>query len=325
MSLRSYLRGIYYIYNHGIKGFRKEEKRLFHQYYQNQDSINVARPSVIFMIDGRSIHGGLTDRLRGICSVYTYCKQKGIPFYLNAVFPFKLEDYLVPNKYDWRIPEGDISYDSCKSAPIFVNDYQFNTRLHRFYINKRLREKKQFHIYGNTPFLDDHFTESFAELFKPSPRFQQDIDSLSSSLNLSSDYVAITTRFQQLLGDFKETGYKTLDEKGKQALITKCINKIEELHESELKERRILCTSDSITFLNEVNKLPYVSIIPGNVVHMDHTSDASFETYEKSFLDLYMIAGAEKIVLLQTSDMYPSGFPKRAAMIYNRPFAHIAF
>lgn len=358
MSLRSYLRGIYYIYNHGIKGFRKDEKRLLHQYYQNNDSINVARPSAIFMIDGRSIHGGLTDRLRGICSVYTYCKLKGIPFHLNAVFPFKLEDYLVPNKYDWRILEEEISYDPRKSTPVLVNDYQFDTRLHRFYLNKRLREKMQMHIYGNTPFLDSHFNESFNELFRPSPRLQADLDTLTASLfpplspnlaqqltspqatnpltstpstlppnpsPLTRHYVAIVTRFQQLLGDFKETGYKTLDEEGKQALITKCINKIEELHNTELQGKQILCTSDSITFLNEVNKLPYVNIIPGKVVHMDHTSEASFETYEKSFLDLFMIAKAEEVILLQTDDMYPSGFPKLAAKIGGKEFHKISF
>lgn len=286
------------------------------------------------MIDGRAIHGGLTDRLRGICSVYTYCKQKGIPFHLNAVFPFKLEDYLVPNKYDWRISEDEISYDPRKSTPVLVNDYQFDTRLHRFYLNKLLREKMQMHIYGNTPFLDSHFNESFNELFRPSPRLQADLDNLTASLfpplspnpsPLTRHYVAIVTRFQQLLGDFKETGYKTLGEDGKKALIVKCINKIEELHNTGLQGKQILCTSDSITFLNEVNKLPYVSIIPGKVVHMDHTSDASFETYEKSFLDLFMIAKADEVMLLQTDDMYPSGFPKRAAMMGNKIFRCLKF
>lgn len=337
-NIRSLLRGLYYIYNTGVKGFRKEEKQLKQRYYQYYDNKFVLRTSVVFMIDGRAIHGGLTDRLRGICSVYTYCKQKRIPFHLNAVFPFRLEDYLVPNTYDWRISEEEISYDSRKSAPVLVNDYQFDTRLHRFHLNKRLREKKQMHIYGNTPFLDSHFNESFNELFRPSPRLQSDLDTLTATLfssltpnqasvlnPLTSHYTAIVTRFQQLLGDFKETGYKTLDNEDKQALITKCINKIEELHNTELQGKQILCTSDSITFLNEVNKLPYVSIIPGKVVHMDHTSGASFETYEKSFLDLFMIARADKVILLQTDDMYPSGFPKRAAMIGNKPFHYITF
>lgn len=358
MSLRTFLRALYYIHNFGIKGFRKEEKQLKQKYYQYYDNKFILRPSVVFMIDGRAIHGGLTDRLRGICSVYTYCKQKGIPFHLNAVFPFKLEDYLVPNKYDWRISEEEISYDLRKSTPVLVNDYQFDTRLHRLYLNKRLREKMQIHIYGNTPFLDSHFNESFNELFRPSPRLKADLDNLTATIfpplspnlaqqltspqatapltstlstltpnpsSLTRHYVAIVTRFQQLLGDFKETGYKTLDEEGKQALISKCINKIEELHNTELQGKQILCTSDSVTFLDEVNKLPYVSIIPGKVVHMDHTSDASFETYEKSFLDLFMIAKADEVILLQTGDMYPSGFPKRAAMIGGKPFKQIVF
>lgn len=346
------------------RGFRRVERELYRKYYHKGSSKTVVKDNtkkVVFMLDGRAIHGGLTDRLKGICSVYSYCKLHNIPFYLHAVYPFHLSDYLEPNSYDWTISEEEISYDSNISTPVVLNDYQLNTRFHNCYLTSRLlSKKKQIHIYGNTPFLDSHFNESFNELFRPSPRLQKDLDTLTATLipsltstpssltssqspltpnpstlthipltstpsPLTRHYVAVVTRFQQLLGDFKETGYKTLGEEGKHALIVKCINKIEELHNTELQGKQILCTSDSITFLNEVNKLPYVSIIPGNVVHMDHTSDASFETYEKSFLDLFMIAKADEVILLQTDDMYPSGFPERAAMIGGKPFKHITF
>lgn len=355
MNPKTFLRAIYYMYVRYDRGFRRVERELYRKYYHKGSSKTVVKDNtkkVVFMLDGRAIHGGLTDRLKGICSVYSYCKLHNIPFYLHAVYPFRLSDYLEPNSYDWTISEEDISYDSNISTPVVLNDYQLNTRFHNYYLSSRLlSKKKQIHIYGNTPFLDSHFNESFNELFRPSPRLQSDLDNLTATIfpplspnlaqqltspqattpltshpsPLTRHYVAVVTRFQQLLGDFKETGYKTLDEEGKQALISKCINKIEELHNTELQGKQILCTSDSITFLDEVNKLPYVSIIPGNIVHMDHTSGASFETYEKSFLDLFMIAKADEVILLQTDDMYPSGFPKLAAKIGGKNFHLISF
>lgn len=46
---------------------------------------------VVFMIDGKTPHGGLSDRLRGLFSVYYYCMQKNYCFKVAWVFPFKLQ------------------------------------------------------------------------------------------------------------------------------------------------------------------------------------------------------------------------------------------
>ena len=58
---------------------------------------------------------------------------------------------------------------------------------------------------------------------------------------------------------------------------------------------------------------------------MDHTSDASNEVYMKSFVDLFVLSKAEKIYLLQTGDMYHSGFAKQASMIENVPYEEVLF
>lgn len=59
--------------------------------------------AVVFMaLNETTFSGGLSDRLRGIVSVYAECKRQGRPF--RIVFePLHLEDYLAPNVYDWRI------------------------------------------------------------------------------------------------------------------------------------------------------------------------------------------------------------------------------
>ena len=56
---------------------------------------------------------------------------------------------------------------------------------------------------------------------------------------------------------------------------------------------------------------------------MDHTSDASNEVYMKSFVDL--LSKAEKIYLLQTGNMYHSGFAKYASMVEETSYEEIIF
>lgn len=309
----------------GCGGWHKQEKELLDKYYHiGAGECHIKVPSVVFMIDGRTVHGGLTDRLCGICSVFTYCQKHNIPFHLHAVYPFRLQDYLEPNLYDWTIEEADIIYDSRYAQPVLVNDYQFTPRLHETYLCHQLKLDKQLHVYGDTPMYDQYFSASFHTLFRPSVVLQQAID--EQKRRIDSPYIAIVTRFQQLLGDFKETGYKTLTEADGKNLIQRCIDKIAELYDTYYKGYRILCTSDSITFLQTIiSQLPYVHIIPGKVVHMDHTSDANMRVYLKSFIDMFMIAGADKVCLLQTGDMYKSAFPRRAAMIGGKTFIYVKF
>lgn len=327
MDIRNFIRGLYYIFLKPEKGFIKQQKDIQSQYYtESLLRLNKqSKASVVFMIDGRTIHGGLADRLKGICSAYAYCKEKGLSFKLNANYPFDLKDYLIPNKYDWSISPENICYSTVCAKPVLLNDYQLNVKLHRFYLNRCLKDYKQIHLYSNSPFLSEKIAESFQELFKPSERVLQDLDHLRQSIGLGTKYISITTRFQQLLGDFKEVGYKTLSVDEQKKLVEKVIDKVKSLHEGLYAGTQILCTSDSITFLQEVDKLPYVHIIPGKVVHMDHTTDASFEEYEKSFLDLFMLMDAQKLLLLQTGDMYSSGFPRFAAQISNKPFLSVKF
>lgn len=86
-----------------------------------------------------------------------------------------------------------------------------------------------------------------------------------------------------------------------------------------------MVTSDSRKFLDVVDKLDYVYTIPGKVVHMSYTEDMHFETHLKSFVDLMMLADAEKLYLLVTGDMYHSGFAESASFINNRPYKVINF
>lgn len=307
-------------------GFHEEEKKLFDLFYTSEKRIGVETLQIVVMVDGRCVHGGLADRIRGIATIYDYCKEKGIPFYLRYVYPFRLEDYFVPNHYDWRIAENQISYHPEEALPIQLQVKLLPNKLHRLYLNHLISKypRRQLHIYSNALFADSRFSQNFADLFRPTYRLQEALSVQTAHIRMP--YIAMVFRFQQLLGDFKEDGYRILSVQEQKELVERCINKVEELHVLYHSKQKILVTSDSITFLETIKKQKeYVSIIPGEVVHMDYTSGAEYEVYMKSFVDLLMLSRAEKIYLLQTGDMYRSGFAKRAAKIHNVPYEEIVF
>lgn len=73
------------------------------------------------MIDGRIRHGGLCDRLCGIVSTYICCKENNIDFRLFFNYPYNIENYLIPNSYEWRIKENEISFNPLESKFVYIS------------------------------------------------------------------------------------------------------------------------------------------------------------------------------------------------------------
>lgn len=69
------------------------------------------RPTVISVIVEGLLTAGLSDHLRATLSIYRMCKKRGLPYRIYWAFPFNLEDYLVPAKYDWRISYESLRWD----------------------------------------------------------------------------------------------------------------------------------------------------------------------------------------------------------------------
>lgn len=295
------------------------------------------RKMVVYMIDGRTKHGGLADRLRGIISTYDVCRSLGYDFRIHFVHPFRLDDFLVPNKVDWSIREEELCYNSEDSSVVYCGSNGTHVELpfQRLYLRQRMKAaRKQVHVYTNAHLLQrgDKFSRLFHELFKCSPALDAALNKYAIT-NLAPpyprtpapSYVSMTFRFQQLLGDFKENDYAVLPSDEQQELIERCISKIDELHR-QMPDETVLVTADSRRFLEAAaDRLPYVYVVRGNVAHMDWSDNIPFEVNLKSFLDLMMISRAKKAFLLQTGKMYNSGFPRRAAQIGNVPFKHIRF
>ena len=251
-----------------------------------------------------------------------------LPF--KIVFePLHLQDYLVPNQYDWQLNTDEICWDIEKVYPCTLLTYHHNLRncfqrfaqrmILRYYLKKHY---KQIHIYSNMAIADKEFSTLFKELFRPSERLQDQIDYHLSQLGGAKKYISLTFRFRQLLGDFKEGG-EVLPESEREAYVLRCIKGIEELH-AEFPSERLLVTSDSKMFLDRLSYLDYVYVIPGNVVHMGFTFDASQDVYMKSFVDYYMLSNAKKVFQMTDKLLFRSGFPKRAAMLNGAKYVEIS-
>lgn len=278
----------------------------------------------VMRVDGRVYHGGLNDRFKGAVSWWNYCQERGLEYKLLYTYPFDLTDYVVPNKYDWRINESEIP-DSIFDTRIFFGRAENGRRL------AKLKTRKNIWYYGNLdislgldyPPYNTPWGEIFNYLFKPSERVQQELDKLK--LKIGSKYVAAVYRFQNLLGDFAEYKYKSIeDSEQRNQLINRALQELEKVHEQN-PDMRVLVTSDSLTFLEKAIGLPYVFVIPGDMEHMDSTQVGEQNKYQylKSFLDYFMIAGAEKTYSIVIGKMYRSEFPEYAAKINNHPFIRI--
>lgn len=286
--------------------------------------------AVVVMVDGKLPHGGLTDRIRNILSLYSYCKQNGIPFKIFYNYPTPLTYYLLPNQYDWRITPAEISNHFLDSQEIdlFVNELpvDYNNKIHLSILEQTLSNNRrcQYHIYGNAYFARGHYKPLFEELFKPSVYLAMRLEAIRNSF--SEPYESVTLRFQMLLGDLEEGAFEVFGAQQQEELMEKCIDKIDELwRDNYFSTPKILVTSDSSRFLSRISLQGYVYTVPGNMEHMDYTHNPDIEMNAKPFLDLYALMQSQRLTQLITGKMYKSGFPSFAAELGNVPYHEIFF
>lgn len=314
--------------------YAQKAKILAQSYTDGQKDHDTNHDTIIVMVNDIMHGGGLGDRLHGMISMYMFAKKHDLKFKINHVNPFQLSDYFEPNAYDWQIDPDTIAYNLQSAVPIqmaqtwakYKGTCEEEAAFMKRYLAKVIKKhpSKEYHLYTNAHFASDPETYSrvFHELFKPSERLKEAVEENKS--HIGSEYISITLRFQNLLGDFFEGKYPTLPEVEQEELIQRVIDKIKEVHTGENENYKVLVTSDSRKFLDAATKqLDYVYTIPGKIVHMAYTPVHDFNTHLKSFVDLMMLADAEKLYLLVTDNMYRSGFAKSASFINNKPYEEI--
>ena len=308
-------------------------EELIKEYYGKHDDFpGKTDNSIIFMCDGKLYHGGLTDRLRGALTTYYLAKRLKRPFYINWTSPFKLENYLEPNSYDWRISPEQIDYDIRVSTPLVFHSYppkrywKRNILSSLIFVKWLANKKKTKHVYTNFHFPKNRFSELYKELFKPSNLLLEEINKHSAVLG--EKYWSFSFRFCMLLGDFTDVT-TVLPEPLSPAKIEELINKnIKELQTwmKNLPEGyKCLVTSDSQLFLDKVAMVDSrIYIVPGKISHIDVDKSCD-EAWLKTFVDQNLIMKADKVFLIKTDRMYKSGFAEYAALIGGREFIYHSF
>lgn len=309
---------------------REVQKHVARYYTADAPRAGNSRKMVVCMADGRMHHGGLCDRLRGFVSVYSVCKAMGIDFRIYFRHPFRLEDYLLPNAVDWTVDDAEMCYNSRDAMPLFcgTNGTHVEQGFQRLWLRQNFaKDYKQIHVYTNAHIENGRrFKPLFEELFRPSAGLQEAVRAVQDEIG--GPYVAVTSRFQQLLGDFREGDgqYEILPPEARRQLMERSLRAIETIHSSLRDGLPLLLTSDSVGFLDFATaRLPYVHRVPGSLTHMDYESHSPAGAQLKSFADLLALSHAERVFLLKTGKMYNSGFPRIGALIGGKPFKLVRF
>ena len=295
----------------------------FRNEYKTLTNVNGGgKKIVIFFIDGKTIHGGLSDRLRGLFSTYYYCLKEGIDFKVFWTYPFNLQDYLEPNKVNWLIEGKAISHNKNEVAFRFFNSYSLMNNNETSFLKIMNTKKHEIHVYSNITLHEEMYHIFFNDLFKPSKM-------LSDALQYNTDkiggkYISVSFRFIGILGDFKDTYFKKELGAEEKEYISKCLDVICRLKTKHPNVPKILVTSDSRVFLEKASSLAYVYIIPGTVVHMDGVNKNMEQNDLKVFLDMLMISKAECCYSYSYGKMFKgTKFAKISALIGNRRFIGI--
>lgn len=143
------------------------------KYYSKNNKGGENKPCVIYMADGKIIHGGLGDRLKGIISLYNYAKLKQIDFKIFFVSPFNLREYLIPNAYDWIIENEELSYNSNYAQAVIIKGD--SNELQRI-LNRKNSRWGQLHVYTNASPININFHKDFFELFKVTSSLAEEIN-----------------------------------------------------------------------------------------------------------------------------------------------------
>lgn len=303
----------------GIK-VRHLEKYYFHKYENtknNNKTTATNTQTLVFMADGKWTHGGLTDRLRGIASTWSFAKKHGLNFKIFHTSPFELDAILKPNQIQWKIQESELDWNNSKPVLLYREDFDNEKALERQLDSCH----SQFHVYSCVDSVGAQFPNLFNELFTPSDMLQ---DALALYAKLEpKTYGAVSFRMQNLLGDFYEGNFDQLDcEYKKQELVASAMKTLDNIASRHPQWNYVLVTADSPALLEEATKHDKVVSVSGKSVHIDFCKSKTEQDYLKAFVEFMLISKAQKAYLYHNKkyNTYLSNFPKYAASLGAVPF-----
>ena len=233
------------------------------------------------------------------------------PFKVIFNHPFKLEEYLSVNKYNWIANQSELSY-SLQNVRLIP--YNGSGKIPR--LSKTI---KQYHVYcyiGYDIISSNHVLDAesvwrnlFLELFKPSQALNECLNCCSLD---SSGYVAVHLRFVNALENFEKDQFNSLTEDKRENLIQRCLKGIRLIIDQN-KNKQIVVFSDSKVFLERVKVLPVI-VLDGKVGHISFTEN-THEVAMKTFVDFYAISKACRVIRILAPEMYNTVFSYYAAVL----------
>ncbi len=285
-------------------------------YHDNDE--NVENEGVVCVLDGNMYHGGLTDRLRGVLTVYSEAKKRGYPFYIMWDTPFRLIDYLAPATFDWNLNREKLSR-SHKNSKVIVaddlNDFQSIVRIRSAFH----KPKKQIHFYTNADSARGKYASLYQELFTPSEKLQKQVDHHLEKLG--SHYWSVSYRFMGILGDFNDWDSVKINNEEQSLLIRKSALALNEIIKTAGPCTRIFVASDSKRFLEHIKDIDSkIYIVSGDIKHTDLDYSDSSDVWLKTFVDQQLIMNADKVFRMLNPLTYATGFPRFAAEVGGAEF-----
>lgn len=280
------------------------------------------RTCITFVNDGKYSACGLVDLLRGIVSLYHYCKNNNIIFKIEYTYPFLLTKYLKPNKYNW-LPSDISCIDKNRGCTVnlLCEGKDGEDILHRNILDAITANNlgNNINIYTNTTCYDKDFSSDFKELFTPTKYLSELIEKNLSLL--SSDYNSVSCRFCATLGDFPDI-LSPLKEQQQLILINKFKQKVKELASiSKESFNKLLVTSDSMKFISVISDLDNVQIIPGSIVHSRNSMDA--DGIDKVFVEFFLISLAKRVYSITSDGLFPGAYSYYASKLGNAEYIRL--
>lgn len=286
------------------------------------------KATIVYMADDDRPKGGFCDRMRAIIWLYSFCKKHGFDFKINFTHPFKLQEYLKPNSYNWIYNEKE--YIECNS--IKIADFLSLSPFKKYYdadtlycedltteeletiLLKHAQSYAQILVYSYRrvdEILPD-YGKLFDELFCFSTELNETLQFHINQMNHS--YVGVHFRFQRLLNDiasevsFGSFVHPVLSINEQKKLCVACVRVIKEIHKENHNHRVLVC-SDSTNFMKFIKgfNYDYVYLVEGERKHLE-VKGIDKEHILLLLLDYFLLAFAKKNYSVIKRNMYQSTF-----------------
>lgn len=268
--------------------------------------------TLIFIFDPNRKHPGLLDRIKGCVGAYNIAKDNHRELKILFEEGSYFTKYIEPNIVDWNISGTDVSYNFLESRII-----NYSGRKDYVCLDPHIL---QYHIYNYRGYdirvfkKISHYAElwskDYNELFRPTKLL---LELLQKQPYEENHYIVVHIRFVNALelAEPKYHGHPLSDDK-KKLLMDKCINAIRDIQKQY--NLPVCVLSDSNLFLRYYGG----NGLNGQVGHISY--NPTKDVYEKTFVDLYLIARAKIVIQLTNKDLYRSAFSKFGSMIGLKEF-----